>query len=96
MTTSAIHARAIDEIDDQLIKLLAQRFAHSRKIGEIKRAAGEPPYDPERLSSLIERFVMTSVDQGLPGGMAQQLISVILAQVLVERVKGYQSDAAKT
>lgn len=78
---------AIDQIDGELIKLLARRFGHSREIGAIKRACAQPPYDPERIHVQNKRWIAGCVDQGLHGAMAQQLIAVIVAQVLVERIE---------
>lgn len=94
MTTAQDHAREIDEIDQSLVKLLALRFDHSREIGRIKREQGEPPFDPERLRTQTARFARDCVNAGLAAGMAQQLISVIVAQVLVERLQslGVKSD----
>ena len=79
--------KAIDQIDDELIKLLARRFKHSREIGAIKRVRAQPPYDPARIHVQSERWIAGCVDQGLHGAMAQQLMAVIVAQVLVERIE---------
>jgi len=91
MTPVADLQRAIDALDDEIIERLARRFAHSREIGEAKRRLGQPPYDPERIRSQQDRFVLACVDHGLDVGMARQIIAVIGAQVLVERLENFRS-----
>ena len=90
MTPVADHQRAIDALDDEIIALLARRFVHSRQIGEIKLSLGQPPYDPKRMHDQHARFVAACGGQGLDEGMARQLIAMIAAQVLVERVETYR------
>ncbi|MBA2962158.1 MULTISPECIES: chorismate mutase [Ramlibacter] len=38
----------IDETDDRIVALLAQRFMLTRQVGECKVAIGEPPISPAR------------------------------------------------
>lgn len=78
---------AIDQIDGELITLLARRFGYSREIGAIKQACAQPPYDPARIRVQSDRWIACCVDQGLQGAMARQLIAIIVAQVVVERIE---------
>ncbi len=75
----------VDELDRQLVGLLAQRFLHSRAIGSIKRAAGQPLYDPERIRLQRIRFVGICVEAGLDAAMAETLITAVLDRVIAER-----------
>ncbi len=77
---------AIDEIDDEIIGLLARRFELSRAIGESKRASGHAPYDAERTYALTTRFMRQSIDCGLSAQMARILIGAIIDQVIAERL----------
>lgn len=91
MTVVPALMHAIDEIDEQIIALLARRFAHAREIGKAKRGLGQPPYDPERMRSQGERFVQACVGHGLDEGMGRLLIGVIGARVLAERLEIFRS-----
>jgi chorismate mutase len=53
---------AIDQIDDQLIRLLKRRFEHSRRIGVIKKSEAQPPVDPSRVQSQRDRFLRRCVE----------------------------------
>jgi chorismate mutase len=78
--------QAIDRLDDELILLLAKRFAYSRQIGVLKREGGQPPIDPARVASQRARFVRHCVESGLDPGMSQKLLTVIAEQVIAERL----------
>jgi chorismate mutase len=45
----------IEEIDAQLIELIAARQAAVREIGHIKREQGKPVLDPEREAQVLRR-----------------------------------------
>ncbi len=86
--------RSIDEVDDALVGLLVDRFELSRQIGLTKRELGHAPYDPERLRALTSRFVEHASARGLAAGMAQLVISAIVAQAVVQRLEIYASAPA--
>ena len=75
----------IDVVDDQLIALLAIRFARSRRIGVIKREAELPATDPQRIREQQRRFVALCISNGLNAEMAARLIETIIDQVVAER-----------
>ena len=56
----------IEQIDRQLIQLLATRMALGRKTATIKRAAGLPILDPQREAEVIRRAVTTAREHDLP------------------------------
>lgn len=85
---------SVDAIDDQIIALLARRFSQSRAIGALKRTAAQAPYDPTRVAAQVERFVAAASQVDLEPVMARQVISAILAQVLTERIKALEPNAA--
>ena len=49
------HRDQIDAIDEQLLKLVNERAAHARQIGELK--GGGPIYRPEREAQVLRRLV---------------------------------------
>jgi chorismate mutase len=48
--------REIDEIDDHILALLAERVRKVLAVGDLKRQRGIPVYDPERERSLLDRL----------------------------------------
>ncbi len=44
----------IDRIDEELVRLLTERFLVGRKIGKIKRESGQPIRDPEREKQVLQ------------------------------------------
>ena len=95
MTLVADHQRAIDDLDGEIVERLGRRFAHAREIGKVKQALGQPPFDSERRRGQTERFVQACVSHGLDAGMARQLMAVIVARVLVERLEIFGSAPAR-
>lgn len=50
------HRKAIDKLDEQLVRLLSERTRHVLAIGEIKRKVGEEIYAPHRERAVLERL----------------------------------------
>lgn len=48
--------KRIDELDKKLVELLNQRSRAAAEIGKLKRARGEPVYQPEREREVLERI----------------------------------------
>lgn len=48
--------KCIDEVDDQLVKLLNQRARCAAEIGKVKQAEGVPVYQPEREQEILNRI----------------------------------------
>lgn len=49
--------KKIDEIDDELLRLLKDRLEVSKKIGEIKKKNNMPIYDPVREQEIIDMSI---------------------------------------
>lgn len=45
----------IDELDVQIVRLINQRAEAARAIGELKRAADLPVYEPQREQAVFDR-----------------------------------------
>jgi chorismate mutase len=58
--------RELEELDRELIALLARRVARSREIGALKRAARLPTLDPAREAEVIRRAAALAREEGLP------------------------------
>lgn len=48
--------RAIDEVDQKLLELVAERVRLVLRVGDVKRARDLPVYDPERERQVLERL----------------------------------------
>jgi chorismate mutase/prephenate dehydratase len=71
------HRKAIDKLDEQLVRLLSERTRHVLAIGEIKHAAGEEIYAPHR-----ERAVLDRVAKLNPGPMTSEQIRAIYREIM--------------
>jgi chorismate mutase/prephenate dehydratase len=71
------HRKAIDKLDEQLVKLLSERTRHVLAIGEIKHAAGEEIYAPHR-----ERAVLDRVAKMNSGPMTADQIRAIYREIM--------------
>ncbi|MEE8201614.1 MAG: chorismate mutase [Candidatus Acidoferrales bacterium] len=47
--------KRIDELDEQLVKLLNERSRCAAEAGKLKRQAGQAVYQPEREREILER-----------------------------------------
>lgn len=65
----------IDDIDDQIIKLLNQRMEHVKSIGDLKRIKHEVIYRPEREKAILERLYQ---QEGL---LTRQAIDAIFLEI---------------
>jgi chorismate mutase len=47
--------KKIDELDIEIVRLISQRAAAARAIGELKKTANLPVYEPRREQDVFER-----------------------------------------
>jgi chorismate mutase / prephenate dehydratase len=71
------HRKAIDQLDEQLVRLLSERTRHVLAIGEIKRKGGEEIYAPHR-----ERAVLDRVARLNPGPMTTDQLRAIYREIM--------------
>jgi chorismate mutase len=69
----------IDQIDDQLMKLLNSRSACAVEIGRIKRRVGLPVYQPER-----EKWILDRVEKNNPGPLDSGALRRVFERVIDE------------
>ena len=69
--------KKIDELDEQIVKLLSERAAAAVAIGEIKRKSDSPIYEPRREQQVYEH--VRSVN---PGPLAAAQIQDIYERVM--------------
>ncbi len=67
----------IDQLDEQIVRLISERAAAARSIGELKRDADLPVYEPQR-----ERDVMAHVAACNPGPLTEAEIVDIYQRIM--------------
>ena len=85
--------RSIDNIDEALVYMLAERFRLTGRIGEIKATVGLPAADPGREEWQLARLVGIADDAGLDVDFAQAFKSFVTAEVI--RHHKYQATLAR-
>ncbi len=71
--------RRIDQIDDQLMKLLNSRSACAVEIGRLKRQIGMPVYQPER-----EKWILDRAERNNPGPLDSGAVRRVFERVIDE------------
>lgn len=81
----------IDEIDSQLVELLAKRLSVTTKVGELKSANGMPIFAPEREASLISKRREQAQQAGLSGDLIEDILRRLMRDSYVSQdASGYQ------
>lgn len=73
---------SIDNIDAAVVHLLAERFTHTRRVGELKARHGLPPADPGREARQIARLRSIAESARLDPEFAEKFLSFIVAEVI--------------
>jgi chorismate mutase len=83
--------RRIDQIDDQLMKLLNSRSACAVEIGRLKRKIGMPVYQPGR-----EKWILERVERNNPGPLDRGAVRRVFERVIDEsrRLERLAGEAA--
>ncbi len=76
----------IDQIDTDLLNLLAERFALTFRVGEIKALQSLDSFDPEREAQKIEKLREQSAKLNLNPDLVEHLFT----QIMKEVVKNHQ------
>jgi len=71
--------RRIDQIDDQLMKLLNSRSACAVEIGRLKRHIGAPVYQPDR-----EKWILDRAERNNPGPLDSGAVRRVFERVIDE------------
>jgi chorismate mutase/prephenate dehydrogenase len=81
----------IDDIDSQLVELLAKRRLVTGKVGELKSQVGMPIYAPEREAKLLAKRRAQANEQGLCGDLIEDILRRVMRDSYVSQdEKGYQ------
>ena len=71
------HRKAIDKIDERLVRLLSERTRHVLAIGHLKRRAGEEIYAPHREQAVLDRISKLN-----PGPMTAAQLQAVYREIM--------------
>lgn len=74
--------RSIDNLDQALVCLLAERFRITQAVGHLKAEKGLPPADPSRERAQIERLRSLADAAGLDPEFAEKFLTFIVTEVV--------------
>jgi len=81
----------IDDIDSQLVNLLADRLAITAKVGELKSTEGMPIFAPEREAALIHKRREQAEQVGLNGDLIEDILRRLMRDSYISQdASGYQ------
>lgn len=72
----------IDQIDQQLVTLLGERFAETLQVGKIKARQELQSFDPGREAQKLEKLRELSEQQGVNPDLVAKLFSQIMQEVV--------------
>ena len=84
------HRDSIDRLDAVLVYTLAERFAHTQAVGQLKAEHDLPPSDPARESNQIKRLEQLAADANLDPAFAKNFLKFIIQEV-IQHHKKYQT-----
>jgi len=76
------HRASIDRLDAILVYTLAERFAHTQAVGQLKAEHDLPPSDPDRESRQIARLEGLASEAGLDPEFAKKFLTFVISEVI--------------
>ena len=73
---------SIDNLDAALVHLLAERFARTQQVGELKARHGLPPADSAREAEQIARLRRLAAESRLDPEFAEKVLVFIVTEVV--------------
>ncbi|MEM7285944.1 MAG: chorismate mutase [Actinomycetota bacterium] len=77
----------IDALDDQLIRLLAERFEITKAVGAHKAEVGLPPADPGREAEQVARLRAIAEEVGMDPAFSEQVFRLVVDEVIRHHLK---------
>lgn len=73
------HRRRLDRLDDEIARLLGERFEVCREIARYKLAHGIPMMQPDRVAIVRDRYLTRGEEAGLPEEFSAGLFELLIA-----------------
>lgn len=84
----------IDDLDRQLLEILAERLAVCNDVARIKESRDLPIIQPRRVRDVVTSRRQEAIDLGVDPDFAEQVMRVVLAETHRIEVAGRRADAA--
>lgn len=78
------YRRRLDGLDDQIARLLGERFEICREIARYKRAHDIPMMQPDRVAIVRDRYLARGEEANLPSEFAADLFELLIAATCKE------------
>ncbi len=78
------YRRRLDGIDDEIARLLGERFEVCREIARFKLAEGIPMMQPGRVDEVRARYLARGAEAGLPAEFSADLFELLIAATCKE------------
>ncbi len=78
------YRRRLDGLDDEIARLLGERFEVCREIARHKLAEGIPMMQPARVDEVRTRYLARGVEAGLPAEFSADLFELLIAATCKE------------
>jgi chorismate mutase len=82
----------IDDLDEQLVRLLNERATYALEIGQIKKVMGLPMYQPEREAEVLRRVRAVSAATG--GPLGPEAIARLFERI-IDEARGLELKAVR-
>jgi 4-amino-4-deoxychorismate mutase len=69
----------LDEVDDEVVRLLGERFEICREVAAVKRINGIAMMQPERVAGVRERYRARGAEVGLAPDFTEKLFELLIA-----------------
>ncbi len=89
------YRRRLDGIDDEVARLLGERFEVCREIARHKLAEGIPMMQPARVDEVRMRYLARGAEAGLPAEFSGDLFELLIAATCKEEDKLMAAPAAE-
>jgi chorismate mutase len=76
--------RRLDLLDDEIARLLGERFEVCREIARHKLAEGIPMMQPARVAEVRSRYLARGAEAGLPDKFSADLFELLIAATCKE------------
>lgn len=83
----------IDELDQRLVHVLAERLAVCEEVARVKEGSDTPVIQPDRVRDVITSRRQWAIDCGVDPDFAEQVFRVLLAETHRIEVAGARPDA---
>jgi chorismate mutase-like protein len=78
------YRRRLDRLDDEIARLLGERFEVCRDIARHKLAEDIPMMQPERVAEVRARYLARGAESGLPAEFSADLFELLIAATCKE------------